>query len=175
MFNKILVAIDRSQVSCHAFQAAIAMAKTMNAQLMLVHVLSPLDASYLNPVYAVRGVYPMFPADEVECHMQQWQTVQETSLEFLKAQTATATRSGVAAEYTQALGEPGQVICSLARNWGANLVILGRHGYKGLSELFLGSVSNYVMHYAPCSVLTVQGKPSTATASSTSQEMMAQS
>lgn len=48
------------------------------------------------------------------------------------------------------------MICELARNWNADLIILGRRGRTGLSELLLGSVSNYVLHHAPCSVLTVQ-------------------
>jgi nucleotide-binding universal stress UspA family protein len=33
---------------------------------------------------------------------------------------------------------------------------MGRRGRTGLSELFLGSVSNYVTHHAPCSVLTLK-------------------
>lgn len=34
---------------------------------------------------------------------------------------------------------------------------MGRRGHKGLSEILLGSVSNYVVHHAPCSVLVLQG------------------
>ncbi|MEO0350033.1 MAG: universal stress protein, partial [Cyanobacteria bacterium P01_A01_bin.15] len=41
--------------------------------------------------------------------------------------------------------------------WNADLIMMGRRGRSGFSELLLGSVSNYVMHHAPCSVLTVQG------------------
>jgi len=37
------------------------------------------------------------------------------------------------------------------------VIMIGRHGRTGLAEFFLGSVSNYVMHHAPCSVLTIQG------------------
>ena len=36
-------------------------------------------------------------------------------------------------------------------------MVIGRRGHKNISEMFLGSVSNYVMHHAPCSVLVVQG------------------
>ncbi len=41
---------------------------------------------------------------------------------------------------------------------GADLIVVGRRGRSGLSELILGSASNYVLHHAPCSVLTLQGK-----------------
>ncbi|MGF1516635.1 MAG: universal stress protein, partial [Nodosilinea sp.] len=53
---------------------------------------------------------------------------------------------------------PGRVICTLAKTWAADLIVVGSHRRKGLSELFLGSVSNYVMHHAPCSVLVVDAQ-----------------
>ncbi|MGC1393382.1 MAG: universal stress protein [Coleofasciculaceae cyanobacterium] len=36
------------------------------------------------------------------------------------------------------------------------MVVVGRRGRTGLAEAFLGSVSNYVVHHAPCSVLVIQ-------------------
>jgi nucleotide-binding universal stress UspA family protein len=44
-----------------------------------------------------------------------------------------------------------------AQIWHADLIVMGRRGVSGMHELFLGSVSNYVTHHAPCSVLVVQG------------------
>ena len=44
-----------------------------------------------------------------------------------------------------------------SQNWEADLIVIGRRGHQGLSEILLGSVSNYVVHHAPCSVLVVQG------------------
>ena len=49
----------------------------------------------------------------------------------------------------------GWEICQRAKVWQADLIIVGSHGRTGLSELFLGSVSNYVMHHAPCSVMVI--------------------
>lgn len=157
MFHRILVALDQSELSQQALSAAIAMAKALNAQLMLVHVLSPVDANYPSPVFAIQGAYPMFQGGELEAHLQLLRTLEEQGLEFLKTQTEIATAAGVTTEFTQALGDPSHAICSLARTWDANLIIIGRRGYKGLGELMMGSISNYVFHHAPCSVLTIQG------------------
>jgi nucleotide-binding universal stress UspA family protein len=44
----------------------------------------------------------------------------------------------------------------MAKSWQADLIVLGRRGLKGISEIFLGSVSNYIVHQALCSVLIVQ-------------------
>ncbi len=44
----------------------------------------------------------------------------------------------------------------MARAWSADLILVGSRGLKGLKEMFLGSVGNYVTHHAPCSALIVR-------------------
>ncbi len=63
----------------------------------------------------------------------------------------------------QNLGDPGRIICEIARDCDADLIVMGRGNHSGLNEFFLGSVSNYVLHHAPCSVLAVQGQLSQKT------------
>lgn len=157
MFHKILVALDQSEVNRQVFNTALSFARSLNAQLMLIHVLAPLAANYPRPVFAIAGPSPIFYGGDLESHLQRLRTFEEEGLEFLKAKTELAVAAEISTEFTQALGDPGYAICSLARTWNANLIIIGRRGYKGLGELFMGSVSNYVFHHAPCSVLTVQG------------------
>ena len=94
----------------------------------------------------------------LEIYQEQWETFEEQGLELLRSRTDEATAAGVSTEFTQNSGNPGRTICDLARNWGSDLIVIGRRGHSGLSELILGSVSNYVLHHAPCSVLTVQGQ-----------------
>jgi nucleotide-binding universal stress UspA family protein len=74
----------------------------------------------------------------------------------LRSRIYEAVAAGVNAESNQVSGDAGKAICEEALVWGADLIVLGRRGRSGLSELFLGSTSNYVLHHAPCSVLTVQ-------------------
>lgn len=50
-------------------------------------------------------------------------------------------------------GLPKQAIVEEAENWGADLIIMGSHGYGFWNRAVLGSVSNAVSHQAPCSVL----------------------
>ena len=71
----------------------------------------------------------------------------------MKNPTREATAARVSTEYTQLAGNPGRIICELASSWSADLIIVGSRELKGLKEIFLGSVSNYVTHHAPCSVL----------------------
>lgn len=52
-------------------------------------------------------------------------------------------------------GNPEQEIVEIARNWRADLIVVGSHG-RGFWGRLLGSVSDGVLHHAPCSVLVVR-------------------
>ncbi len=55
------------------------------------------------------------------------------------------------------LGQPADVICDLAKELGADLVVIGAHGY-GVLERLLGTTASKVVHRAPCSVLVVRDR-----------------
>ena len=55
-----------------------------------------------------------------------------------------------------AIGVPAQAIVDEAKAYGADLIVVGSHGYGFWERSFLGSVSNAVVHHAPCSVLVVR-------------------
>jgi len=50
-------------------------------------------------------------------------------------------------------GEPGRALCRLAADVGASALIVGSRGRGGLKRALLGSVSDYVVRNAPCSVI----------------------
>jgi nucleotide-binding universal stress UspA family protein len=157
MYHKILVAINHSDIDRPVFNAAVDLAKALNAQMLMLHVLSPLDES--SPAAMSVGaeiIYPGLHAEAIKRYMQSWETLEAEGLEYLKSLQTQAIAAGVNVEFQQILGEAGRVICQMARNWRADLILMGRRGHSGLSELFLGSVSNYVLHRAACSVLVVQ-------------------
>jgi nucleotide-binding universal stress UspA family protein len=154
MFHKILVAIDDSELSNQAFEQGISLAKAFQANLHLVHVLSPLKKEYEDAsALAFGGGY--YPEAFDEAMRERWQTLEEEGLELLRTKAQQATAAGVTAEFTQMLGQPGEKICELAQSWDADLIIIGSHGRTGLNEFFMGSVSNHVSHHAPCSVMIV--------------------
>lgn len=53
-------------------------------------------------------------------------------------------------------GSPDSRIVETAEEWGATLIVVGSHGYSRWERLLLGSVSDSVVHHAPCSVLVVR-------------------
>jgi nucleotide-binding universal stress UspA family protein len=69
--------------------------------------------------------------------------------------------SGLTTKVTS--GVPERVIVEEAENWGADLIVMGSHGYGFWQRALLGSVSNSVMQHAPCSVLIAR-KPANSNA-----------
>ncbi len=53
-------------------------------------------------------------------------------------------------------GSAGKAIVEAAQEWGADLIVIGSHGYGFWNRMLVGSVSQTVVHYAPCSVMVVR-------------------
>jgi nucleotide-binding universal stress UspA family protein len=54
------------------------------------------------------------------------------------------------------LGNPYEEIVAEAKEMGADLIVIGSHGYRGLERLLLGSTAERVVQYSPCAVLIVK-------------------
>jgi nucleotide-binding universal stress UspA family protein len=159
MYQKILVAVDQSETSQYVFEQGVFLAKASDAELMLLHVLSPLEDPYLSPVFTQPdSIYPSVQTAPIDSYMREWEELKKQRLDWLRSLSDTAINAGVKAGFTQNLGDAGRIICEVARNWPADLIIVGRRGRTGISEFLLGSVSNYALHHAPCSMLIVQGR-----------------
>ncbi|MEA5621065.1 universal stress protein [Cronbergia sp. UHCC 0137] len=158
MFNKILVALDNSETSQYIFEQSVFLSKATNASMMLLHVLSPLEDPYLNPVFLQSGtIYPTLNTEAMNKYIEIWNELKEERLTWMRSLSKQAVNMGVNTDFVQDMGDAGRIICKLALDWQADLIIIGRRGRTGINELLLGSVSNYVLHHASCSVLTIQG------------------
>jgi nucleotide-binding universal stress UspA family protein len=158
MFKKILVAVENNQIGNLVFREALALAKATNASLMLVHVMSPYSDRTINPIAMdPYSFYPAMHSEALTQTLKQWDNLKQEGIDFLVGLCSSAVNEGITAEFTQNLGDSGKIICEVAQNCQADVIILGRRGRVGLSEFFLGSVSNYVLHHAHCSVLAIQG------------------
>ena len=54
------------------------------------------------------------------------------------------------------VGRPAELIVDIAAEWNADLIVVGSHGHGFWGRMLLGSVSDAVVHHAPCSVLVVR-------------------
>ena len=68
--------------------------------------------------------------------------------------TTTAQALGLEGAESHVLrGEPGVAICQFAADVSASAIVMGSRGRGGLKRAVLGSVSDYVVRNAPCTVL----------------------
>lgn len=157
-FQKILVAIDNSPLCAAAFAASLDLARSNQARLKLLHCITP--DLITDPMMGSVTLDASLPPGLLMNDFQTQQVLLEQQTEHaqaLLAQYAQAAKEhGVVTESKCLIGEAGDQLCEMARDWAADLVVVGRRGRTGLAEAFLGSVSNYVVHHAPCSVLVIQ-------------------
>lgn len=159
MYQKMMAALDHSEMGDRVFQAALDCARSYQAELMLIHVLAPEEGSPLPLPADIDNLY-WAPGNELslEAWRRQWVAYEEDCRQQLVAAAAKANAAGVKTEFRQLPGIAGRTLCKFAQAWAADVIFIGSHGRSGLGELLVGSVSNYVLHHAPCDVLTV--KPS---------------
>lgn len=160
MFKKILVAVDRSAMKQAVFNRAMAIAKPAGAEVLLLHVLTA-EESGSPDMFVSPGLsyYPVVNDSVLTVYREQWQQFEQQGLETLRSLEKIAKANDINASYQQVAGSPGRIICTVADEWNADLIVMGRRGLSSIREMLLGSVSNYVLHHAACSMLTVHVSP----------------
>ena len=144
--RRILHPSDFSRASGAAFAKAVEMAKANSAELLVVHVLTPV-IPMVGDGYVSPKVY-----EEIEA------TSRSHAQVALDRLLAKAKKAGVRVKSLLIEGVPHEQISRAARSKRADLVVIGTHGRTGLAKFFLGSVAGRVVSIAPCPVLTVRGK-----------------
>jgi len=151
-YQKILVALDRSSHSERVLEEAIALAKQNDAQLMIFHRLEVNDPDPYG--------YSDLHASNIARYSQIMQERLEGELDhirsWLNSCVRRATDADITADWNWKMGDAGRCICQMAKDCQADLIVVGRRGHQGVIEALLGSVSNFVVHRASCSVLVVQ-------------------
>jgi nucleotide-binding universal stress UspA family protein len=82
---------------------------------------------------------------------------------------ARASSRGLEVEAIVAPGRPADEICRVAKECGAELIVVGAHGWGPIHGLMRGSVTNAVLQRAPCAVLAGPPEPRQADSDATGQ------
>lgn len=138
--QRILVATDFSEHSDKAVRYGAAMAKKLEAELHLLHVVQP------TPVMYEEGMY--FPTDADE----QLEAAAQQQLQTLEV----AGSEGVAIVRQVVRGAPFVEILRYAKDQSVNLIVVGTHGRGAIAHILLGSVAERVVRKAACPVLVVR-------------------
>lgn len=141
---KILLAIDDSKYSRAAAQMVLAQATPGDTEVRVLNVV-PIMTNQLPEMIASQ------PGAE------RGRDAQRKPAEELVTKTAELVRSrGIKVTTAVEFGNPKAKIIDAAEKWGADLIVMGSHGHKGLARFLLGSVPDAVMRHARCSVQIVR-------------------
>lgn len=145
MYSNILVALDGSDTSSRALDAALNLASETGARLTPVYVVD-----FLVPAY---DTYGYDPSILIDAFREEGLRVTEDAAKRMKARDVTGTPQ--ISNVAPAGEDIAQRIVSLADEIGADLIVMGTHGRRGFQRLFLGSVAERVLRHATCPVLMV--------------------
>lgn len=137
--RRILLATDLSSASEGATTQAIALARDLGANLLIVSVIDP----------ATRGA----SGGRVE-RMDQRRAAREAAAQQLVVR---GRQAGVAVNFLVWEGEPGPAIVEAAASEAADLIVVGSHGRGRVGRFLIGSVSDHVIRNAAAPVLIVRG------------------
>ena len=140
--HTILVPTDFSTYAEQALQEALAIAARDKAHVLLLHVLPFLPITWADEWSLPR---PQFEEQIQRDTEQQLQTI--------------AAQHTVPIETLVLWGSPAAVICDVAKTRQCDLIVMSTHGRTGLAHVFIGSVAERVVRYAPCAVLIVRAFP----------------
>ena len=90
MFHRLLVAIDNSEMSQQVFDQAVSVAKTSNANLMLLHVLNPLDEQYINGIPIEPAIINRDYQDQKNDKYIDWEKLKQERFKWLDSQSEQA-------------------------------------------------------------------------------------
>lgn len=148
MYKHILVAVDDSQTSRKALDEAIALALLHNAKLDIAHA---VDESLLQAFNRHGAV--LAHTEELE------QALLDSGESLLAESVGKARDSGIEATH-RLLASPDQhaadQIAHAVEVSGADLLVMGSHGRRGMRRLLLGSVAENVLRKVSISVLIVR-------------------
>ncbi len=149
MYRKILVAIDGSTASNLGLDEAIRLAKNQGARLRLFHLVDEF-AAVSGPDSAA-----LYSQGLIEALRRDGERIMDKAEGLVR-------RKGIKAEAVMLEsfgGKAADAIVAQARKWGADLIVLGTHGRRGVKRLVMGSDAEEVVRTAPAPVLLVRARP----------------
>jgi nucleotide-binding universal stress UspA family protein len=149
MYRNILVPLDGSETSTRGLQQAIKLAQADHGILRLLHIVN--TAVFAMDYAAAFGVPNDFPA-----------RLRDDGQAALKHAEDIVRQSGLRSESLllgTAIDNTGELIIDQAKEWPADIIVMGTHGRRGLARLVLGSNAEYVLRHAPVPVLMVRQQP----------------
>jgi nucleotide-binding universal stress UspA family protein len=146
MYSKILVPIDGSETSFCGLHEAIKIAKSQGSQIRLLHIVNEFmfDYTYSPGIYASNVL----------------EALRESGRKVVNDAEAMLRQQGIepGSVMLETIGGPAaDLILEQAKQWPADLIVMGTHGRRGIARVAMGSDAEEVVRASPVPVLLVRG------------------
>jgi nucleotide-binding universal stress UspA family protein len=141
--QRILVAVDFTETSDRAFDFALQLAEKFGASVIAMH-------AFEIPVIG-------FPDGALVATADIASRIQEAAKQGLEAAVKSRQGRGAKIESVLREGNAHEEVRAVAEEMGADLIVIGTHGRKGLARALLGSVAENVIRTVKIPVLTIHG------------------
>jgi nucleotide-binding universal stress UspA family protein len=143
----VLIGTDGSDLAIQAAQAGVALLRPPD-RLVVVAAIPDVDPSLVTGTGFAGGVATPETLREIS---------EEQRREGDEHVAATVAALGVAGVESRVVrGDPGHQLCTLAEDLPASVIVVGSRGRGAVKRMLLGSVSDHVVHNAPCPVLVMR-------------------
>lgn len=148
--KKILIGVDDSKFSEYATTYAFKLAEKLDAQVGLVHIIEPVTAVENTDT----GIgLPM--ENNLDYVTPELIDIQQQGSESLIDRVIKKHGQGREIAHFTEFGSTAEGIVECAKEFNADMIIIGTHSRTGLDRLFMGSVAEHVVRYATVPVLVV--------------------
>ncbi len=140
--KKVLIAVDDSPIAQKIAKTGHALAKAMDAQSILLHVVSDV------PFYSSLNYSPVISLDGLNKAIESvtWQQLEEVASNYLD--NLKEALGGQNIETLVKQGDFGKTILETAKEEGVNMIVMGTHNRRGLEKILLGSVAQKVLQHS---------------------------
>jgi nucleotide-binding universal stress UspA family protein len=150
MYANILLSTDGSDVARKGVKDGIALAKALNAKVIVITVTEPLPVDY-GGGHASGWIPSKEEFDRFD------EACKERAGKVLDEARVMAEQIGISAEFLHVPNaQPAIAIIETAKSRGCDLIVMGSHGRRGLRKLFLGSQTSEVLADGSVPVLVVR-------------------
>ncbi len=146
MYQKILVALDGSESSGRALSEALQLAARLHAEVRAVYVIDD-PAIYAATGYFDPGALRQAMEEEASSVLSRARVTMDVAK--VKGDTKTIDSIDVGGDVATALQQA-------AREYGAELAVLGTHGRRGIRRMVMGSVAEHYVRISGCPVLLIR-------------------
>jgi nucleotide-binding universal stress UspA family protein len=133
--KKILITLDYDATSLNVAERGFALAKVMQAEIVLLHVIS-------NPIYyynSYAGFFGGMIPPQIQ-HIDELKKVAHNFLDKIKQRLGTADIQTIVKE-----GDTADSILESSKELNADIIVLGTHSRKWLENILMGSVAEKVL------------------------------